>query len=79
MAKATFVVMSIEHYERLNARVELFGKLAVAQAQAATGEKGAHSFASDEKTQPAFAWQISTVFVTFLSLLTILSQSSTGL
>jgi prevent-host-death family protein len=34
------VVMSIEHYERLNARVELFGKLAVAQAQAAAGEKG---------------------------------------
>jgi prevent-host-death family protein len=32
------VVMSIEHYERLNARVELFGKLAVAQA--AAGEKG---------------------------------------
>jgi len=34
------VVMSIEHYERLRARVELFGKLAVAQAQAASGEKG---------------------------------------
>ena len=34
------VVMSIEHYERLKARVELFEKLAVAQAQAATGEKG---------------------------------------
>jgi prevent-host-death family protein len=34
------VVMSIEHYERLKARVELFGKLAVAQAQAAVGEKG---------------------------------------
>ena len=34
------VVMSIEHYERLKARVELFGKLAVAQAQAAAGEKG---------------------------------------
>lgn len=32
--------MSIEHYERLKARVELFGKLAVAQAQAAAGEKG---------------------------------------
>ena len=32
------VVMSIEHYERLNARVELFGKLAVAQAQAAAGK-----------------------------------------
>jgi PHD/YefM family antitoxin component YafN of YafNO toxin-antitoxin module len=34
------VVMSIEHYERLKERVELFGKLAVAQAQAAAGEKG---------------------------------------
>jgi PHD/YefM family antitoxin component YafN of YafNO toxin-antitoxin module len=34
------VVMSIEHYERLKARVELFEKLAVAQAQAAAGEKG---------------------------------------
>jgi hypothetical protein len=32
--------MSIEHYERLKARVDLFGKLAVAQAQAASGEKG---------------------------------------
>jgi len=34
------VVVSIEHYERLKARVELFGKLAVAQAQAAEGKKG---------------------------------------
>lgn len=34
------VVMSIEHYEKLIARVELFGKLAVAQAQSAAGEKG---------------------------------------
>ena len=34
------VVMSIEHYERLKARVDLFGELAVAQAQAAAGEKG---------------------------------------
>jgi prevent-host-death family protein len=34
------VVMSIEHYERLKARVELFGKIAVAQGQAAAGEKG---------------------------------------
>jgi prevent-host-death family protein len=34
------VVMSIEHYERLKARVELFEKLSVAQAQAASGEKG---------------------------------------
>ena len=29
------VVMSIEHYERLKARVEFFEKLAIAQAQAA--------------------------------------------
>lgn len=34
------VVMSIQHYERLKARVELFEKLAVAQTQAAAGEKG---------------------------------------
>ena len=34
------VVMSIEHYERLNAKVDLFGKLAIAQNQAAAGEKG---------------------------------------
>jgi prevent-host-death family protein len=34
------VVMSIDHYEKLKARVELFEKLAVAQAQAASGEKG---------------------------------------
>jgi len=34
------VVMSIKHYERLKARVELFEKLAVAQAQSAAGEKG---------------------------------------
>lgn len=34
------VIMSIEHYERLKARIELFEKLAVAQAQAAAGSKG---------------------------------------
>ncbi len=34
------VVMSIEHYEKLKARVELFEKLAVAQAQAAAGGTG---------------------------------------
>jgi prevent-host-death family protein len=34
------VVMSIKHYERLKARVDLFEKLAVAQAQAAAGNKG---------------------------------------
>jgi hypothetical protein len=34
------VVMSIEHYEKLNAKIALFEKLAVAQAQSAAGEKG---------------------------------------
>ncbi len=34
------VVMSIDHYERLKAQVELFEKLAVARAQSAAGEKG---------------------------------------
>ena len=34
------VVMSIDHYERLRSRVELFEKLAVAQAQAKSGKKG---------------------------------------
>jgi len=34
------VVMSIKHYERLKARVDLFEKLAVAQDQAAAGNKG---------------------------------------
>jgi hypothetical protein len=34
------VVMTIEHYEQLNAKVDLFGKLGVAQAQAAVGKKG---------------------------------------
>jgi len=38
--KGDLVVTSIEHYEKLKERVELFGKLAVAQAQAAAGEKG---------------------------------------
>ena len=34
------VVMSMEHYERLQARVDLFEKLVVAQAQSASGVKG---------------------------------------
>ena len=34
------VVMSIDHYERLKAQGDLFEKLAVAQEQAASGEKG---------------------------------------
>jgi len=33
------VVMSIEHYDKLKARVELLEKLAAAQAQPATGSK----------------------------------------
>jgi hypothetical protein len=32
--------MSINHYEKLKAKTELFEKLSVAQAQAAAGEKG---------------------------------------
>jgi PHD/YefM family antitoxin component YafN of YafNO toxin-antitoxin module len=38
--EGNLVVMSIDHYEKLIARVDLFGKLAVAQAQAASGEMG---------------------------------------
>ena len=34
------VVMSIGHYERLKAQLDLFEKLGVAQAQSAAGEKG---------------------------------------
>jgi prevent-host-death family protein len=34
------VVMSISHYERLKAQVDLFEKLGVAQAQSAAGKKG---------------------------------------
>ena len=34
------VVMSISHYERLKAQVDLFDKLGVAQAQSAAGKKG---------------------------------------
>lgn len=34
------VVMTIDHYERLKAKIYLFEKLAVAQAQSAAGEKG---------------------------------------
>jgi len=34
------VVMSIQHYERLKAKVDLFEKLGVAQAQSAAGKKG---------------------------------------
>lgn len=34
------VVMSIDHYERLKAQVDLFEKLSVAQAQSRAGKKG---------------------------------------
>ena len=34
------VVMSISHYERLKAQVDLFEKLGVAQLQSAAGKKG---------------------------------------
>ncbi len=36
------VVMSIDHYERLKARVDLFEKLGVAQAQSAAGKGITH-------------------------------------
>jgi len=34
------VVMTIDHYERLTARIDLFEKLGVAQAQSAAGKRG---------------------------------------
>jgi prevent-host-death family protein len=34
------VVMTIDHYERLKAQVDLFEKLGVAQAQSSAGKKG---------------------------------------
>ena len=34
------VVMSIEHYEKLHVKIDLFEKLAVAQSQSASGGKG---------------------------------------
>jgi prevent-host-death family protein len=34
------VVMSIEHFEKMNAKIDIFEKLAVAQSQSASGEKG---------------------------------------
>ncbi|MEK9137316.1 MAG: type II toxin-antitoxin system prevent-host-death family antitoxin [Bacteroidota bacterium] len=34
------VVMTIDHYERLKAQIDLFEKLGVAQAQSASGKKG---------------------------------------
>lgn len=34
------VVMTIDHYERLKAQVDLFEKLGVAQAQLSAGKKG---------------------------------------
>ena len=34
------VVMTIDHYERLKAQVDLFEKLGVAQTQSAAGQKG---------------------------------------
>lgn len=34
------VVMSIDHYERLKAQVELFEKLSIAQTQSRAGKKG---------------------------------------
>ena len=34
------VVMSMAHYDKLQLKLDLFGKLAVAQAQHAAGDKG---------------------------------------
>jgi len=34
------VVMSMAHYSKLQLKLELFGKLAVAQAQRASGDRG---------------------------------------
>jgi prevent-host-death family protein len=34
------VVMSMAHYSRLQLKIDLFGKLAVAQAQRAAGDRG---------------------------------------
>lgn len=33
------VVMTIEHYEQMQAKIDLLGKLSVAQVQSASGEK----------------------------------------
>jgi prevent-host-death family protein len=50
------VVMSIEHFEKLNAKIDLFEKLAVAQSQAASGEKGlTHSQMMQKLRQRAHA------------------------
>jgi prevent-host-death family protein len=38
--ESDLVVMSMEHYEKLKAQLDLFEKLAVAQSQSASGEKG---------------------------------------
>jgi prevent-host-death family protein len=38
--EGNLVVMSIDHYERLNARIDLFEKLSVAQSEEASGKKG---------------------------------------
>lgn len=38
--ESDLVVMSMEHYEKLKAELDLFEKLAVAQSQSAAGEKG---------------------------------------
>ena len=46
------VVMSIEHYDKLKARVELLEKLAAAQAQTATGrERFTHTQVMKKKGQ----------------------------
>jgi PHD/YefM family antitoxin component YafN of YafNO toxin-antitoxin module len=38
--ESDLVVMSMQHYERMKAELDLFEKLSVAQSQSAAGEKG---------------------------------------
>ncbi len=38
--EGNLVVMSMTHYSKLQLKLDLFGKLAVAQAQRASGDKG---------------------------------------
>jgi len=38
--ESDLVVMSMDHYERMKAELDLFEKLAVAQAQSAAGDRG---------------------------------------
>jgi len=50
--------MSMEHYERIPARVDLFEKLAVAQAQSASDDKGFTTRRCIEEASAASAWPV---------------------